>query len=122
MTSPATPQTIDRLRFPRTESFAVLATAAGVGLIWWMGGVQAGLRVQPAKCRPADRVTSAQVDEAIERVRAASTRARYTAITGSEYAAAKIGLPLSSPEHRLAQTAAEDLAAARQELALLCAQ
>ncbi|HTI67031.1 MAG TPA: hypothetical protein VL460_05725 [Caulobacteraceae bacterium] len=121
MTSTAKSPTRDRFRLLSIESFAVLATTAGVGLIWWMGGSQAGLRPHPANCRPADRVTSAQVEVATARVRAASKRARYTAISGSEYAAAKIGLPLSSPEHGLAMAAAKDLAVARQDLARLCA-
>jgi hypothetical protein len=102
------------------EIFAALTSASVIGLAWWMGNM-GDMRADRAPACPAKgQVTSAQVEDASRRVAEAERRARYTAMGGSGYVAAKVGLPSSSPERRLAREAAEDLAFARQDLAELC--
>jgi hypothetical protein len=100
------------------EAFAALTTASVIGMAWWMGSLA---QAREPACQPRGRVTSAQVEAASERVREAARRAAYTRIAGSGYAAAKAGLARSSPEFRLAQAAASELASARTSLERLCA-
>lgn len=120
MSTPTPAVTASRSRFLRLEDFAALATVSAIGLAWWMG--EAGMpRESRSACPSGDRVNSAHADEAAGRVRAAVQKAGYTAMGGSPYVAAKLGLPHGSPEHRLAQAAAAELAAARQDLARACA-
>ncbi len=102
------------------EAFAALATASVIGAAWWMGSLGANRQEQPMDCPARAHLSSAQVEHAIGRVREADRRARYASMAGSGYTAAKIGLPRSSPEYRLAQEATEDLAFARRDLAQLC--
>lgn len=100
------------------EAFAALTTASVIGMAWWMGGLASA---RAPACTPRGQVTSAQVEAASSRLRDAARRAAYTQISGSGYAAAKAGLPKSSAEYRLAQSAAAELAAARTGLERLCA-
>jgi hypothetical protein len=120
MTTATLPATTARHRFQQMEVLAPIATAVATGMVWWIGGINAAQEARSAVCRPGDQVTSAQVQAATARLRAASRTAHYTAISGSDYAAAKIGLPLSSPEHQIALAAAAEAAAARADLARLC--
>lgn len=102
------------------EIFAALTSASVIGLAWWMGSLGQSRQDQTEACSAEPRVNSAQVEHAATRVREAERRARYTALSGSGYAAAKVGLPKSSPEAQLAREAAQELAVARQDLAQLC--
>ncbi|OYX32699.1 MAG: hypothetical protein B7Y99_08165 [Caulobacterales bacterium 32-69-10] len=121
MSTPSLTPTAARSPAFSIEIFTALTSASVIGLAWWMGSLGANRQDQAAAACPAGaQVNSAQVKEAVGRVRDAERRARYTALSGSGYAAAKVGLPRNSPEYRLAQEAAQDLAFARQDLARLC--
>lgn len=102
------------------EIFAALTSASVIGLAWWMGNMGDARHDRADACPAKGQVTSAQVQEASRRLREAERRAQYTALGGSAYVAAKVGLPAGSPERVLAREAAEDLAFARRDLARLC--
>ena len=104
------------------EGFAGLVTASSIALVWWIGGIRGASHPAPAACPQGDRVSSAQISEAAGRVRAAAETASYTAMGGSPYVAAKVGLARGSPEYALAQSSARELEVAQQALARLCAQ
>ena len=122
MSTPTLTPTTYRPFFPKTEAFAVLATAVAAGLAWWVGGVQAAPQIAQATCAAGPQVTSAHVENAALRVQEAAVRARYTAMNGSSYAMAKVGLAEGSPEHALALASAASLDASRQDLARACAE
>ncbi len=100
---------------------SLLVLLGAIALVTWAGEAKVSQEAPPPACLARGPVTSDQIDAAVVRVRAADAAATRTAQNGSPYAAAKIGLPASGPEHDQAVKAATALAAARDSLAQLCA-